>query len=145
MDFVDSGNGSGFGNLEIDQAGNFIVVGGKQSYTAKIIDRYNNDGGRIPAGLQTIGFVLKINSDGTYSNNYGYVDSVSFDSTTALTIDTYGNIIMGFKAGDDIIAAEKTCYIYDKNGYVTSIRSSDDPFSGILKYNANFTLNKISL
>jgi hypothetical protein len=142
LDYTDGGNGSGFNALAIDQSGNFIFTGGKQSYTAKIIDRYGNYVGNIPPGFFDNGLLIKINSDGTYSNNYGYVDSKWSDGMNQLTIDKDGNIIAGFYGGNN---ANKIVYIFDKYGYVTYISTPDNEFYGILKYNSNFTLNKISL
>jgi hypothetical protein len=139
------GNYSSFNGFVIDSSNNFIVLGQKQPYVYSVYDKNGNSGGTIPAGIVDNCFMIKVNYDGTYSNNYGLFDTTDIDNGSMLNIDNYGNIVFGvYTRSNDT----NTLYIYDKKGYATSIRSNqqpNSPFSVLLKFNANFTMNKISL
>jgi hypothetical protein len=137
------GNSTFLNSMAIDDSNNFILTYRKQPYLTSVYDRYGNSGGTIPSGLEDNGVILKVNSNGTYSNNYGLVDTLWNDSNQEVVIDTYGNIVFSMDGGN---SASKVLYINDKNGFVTSKDTKDiSGFSALLKFNANFTCNKISL
>ena len=137
------GNSTYLNSIAIDGSDNFILTYSKQAYVTSVYDRYENSGGTIPSGVAGNGVIIKVNSNGTYSNNYGIVDTLWNDSNQEVTTDKYGNILFSFDGGN---SASTVIYINDKNGYVTSIDSKEiSGFSIILKFNANFTMNKISL
>ena len=139
------GNSTSLNSMAIDDSDNFILTYGRQFVVASVYDRYGNTGGIIPSGANDGGVILKVNSDGTYSNNYGTVDTLWNDYNQEVAIDKYGNIIFSMDGGN---SASTVIYINDKNGYVTSIDSKETIgpwFSVLLKFNANFTCNRISL
>ncbi len=140
-----SGNFSNFHSFAVDPVGNFIVTGLKQAYVFGVYDRYGNAGGEIPASTNQTGVIIKINANGTYSNNYGYFDSVWNDNSTSITIDKNGNVLIGGYLGG--VTGGNLTYIYDKNGFVTYVNSYDvsTTYGFLAKFNANFTMNKISL
>ena len=140
-----SGNFTALNSIAIDDSDNFIITCLKQYILTAVYDRYGNSGGVIPSGYYDNGTIIKVNSDGTYSNNYGLVDTLWNDNMGEVAIDKYGNILFGWLGGS---SDAKVLYINDKNGFVTSIDSKEINNSGyhiLLKFNANFTCNRISL
>jgi len=135
-----SPNYSGFGYVTSDSSGNFIVAGNKQSQSNDILNTSGTVIGSLISTNVDAGIVLFINVDGTYSGGYGIIDGTWFEGSIQPILDVNGNIYVTSSAERRIIS------IYDKNGYVTTKDSLYDNSCGfITKYNANMTLNKISL
>jgi hypothetical protein len=143
------GNSSTFEEFVFDSSGNIIIAGSKQEVQSAVYDRYGNSGGKIPGSqIGPTGVIIKINSDGTYSNNYGYIDTDRYDGTQIVAVDKYDNIIFGGDTpGFTNSGNTNIMNIYDKYGYVTVTNSFDyySSYGFLLKFNANFTCNKISL
>ena len=135
------------GSTSIDNAGNIIVPVQRQGIPLVVFDRYGSSGGSLPACTGDAGSAIKINYDGTFSNNYGYIDTIGFDAMTITKLDKNNNIYI-FSSAAGFNPPVKDVYIYDKNGFITSADVSETyrtPYLILLKYNSNMTLNKISL
>lgn len=144
-----SGNSCIFNEFVFDTSDNIIVTGKKQEYQSAVYDRYGSSEGTIPGSqFAPTGVLIKINANGTYSNNYGYIDTDRFDNINIVTIDKYGNILFGGSTPDyPNTGTTNIMSVYDKNGYVTFTNSYDynSTYGFLLKFNSNCTLNKISL
>jgi len=141
-------NGASMNGLNIDNANNIIVSCGRQGIPARVYDRYGNNGGILPASQGDTGTLLKINADGTFSNTYGYIETIRYESFSLNALDVNQNIYVLGTAFIFPTSDIKDLNIYDKNGYVTLINLDETyqtSYICLLKYNSSTTLNKISL
>lgn len=130
-----AGNWTSISYAEIDDANNIIISGYKQTQPSNIVNTAGTVMGQIPATVEDGGVIFKVNSDGTYTGYHGLVDSVGSDISLIVIKNVYGDFFMNAQSGSSVM------FIFDKNGYVTSTQY----YYSIIKYNANFTMNKISL
>lgn len=132
--------------IDVDKYDNLYLTGQKQDGSMNI--RVNNIiRGTIPSTLADTGYVLRINSDGSYSNCLGYVDTFRFDGLRYVNLDENGDFFVSGLIYQFPVALDKSLYVYDKYGYVTTktIDSYSTNYTALIKYNSNFTLNKITL
>lgn len=135
----------GVNEIDVDSYDNVYIPGSKQVGPLTIINN-GTQIGTIPATASDAGWILRINSDGTYSNCYGYGDTGNYDNILKIKIDRNGDFyVLG--RFNLFRSLPKTLYVYDKFGYSTykNLDTYNTIYGGIIKYNSNFTTNKISL
>lgn len=131
--------------LDLDKYDNMYLTGIKQGGVMNI--RINNTiVGTIPSTIADSGYVIRINSDGSYSNCLCYMDTNHYDGINIIKLDQNGDFYVAGNA-NGFPGPDKSLYIYDKYGYVTykTTDTYSKAYSGMLKINSNFTLNKISI
>lgn len=136
-------------DFSIDRLDNFILTTNRQSYALFIYDK-NNSLTIVPAAAFESGVTYKINSDGTVTNGtYVYIDTTADDNLNFSTIDRNGDIFIGGFANKQNSVNTNTRYFsfFDGLGYegITDVVYNQTSYGFILKCNANFTFNKISL
>lgn len=135
-------------DFKIDKDDNIIGVYVKSSVPCNILDKNwrngTTTGYMIPSTTGYGGVILRTNSDGTYSDSsFAYTDSLAYDEPYTVEFDNNGKIISNINL---VGINENKISIFDKNGYVTAkFTNRLGLFSCIIKYNSDFTINKISL
>ena len=132
-----------------DRLNNFVLTVGRQPYALLIYDKTGTLY-TIPASAYASGVMYKINNDGTFTDgNYVYIDSSADDGISTCTIDRNGDMFMSGTAGgtDQKFGYTRYFTYFDKSGYegVTDVIYNQIRFGYLVKCNANFTFNKISL
>lgn len=140
-----TGNSSFLYTFLLDRSDAIIISTQRQGAGQNIFDK-NENISSLPTTTGDSGSVFRIENDGTFTNCYGYIDSVSFDYYNNVQLTNNDDIYC--KGNFSIMPGLPgyNGYIYDKFGFNKMFEAKYNVgYDIILKYNSNFTLNKITI
>lgn len=142
----ESGNYNAPYRLAIDSSNSYYTTFKKQGTRTLIKDAQNNSG-YVPVTSADAAAIIKINANGSFSNLFGYCDTLDIDEMQLCKISNNGDVYTSSIVSTRSLGSYDST-VYDRDGFAyifNSPSSYTKIYNIILKYNSNMTLNKISL